>query len=325
MPFTSMTDLYPDLSGGVNKERLVLTVSFFKQGIFKQLLTEGERYMFTWFSLISLAQQGVYDVVSSFGAMAARLIFSKVEEAAYFYFSQTVTRGGPKDKAETVSTADRLYQLLRSMTLIGLIVAIFGQFYSHALLHLYGGTKLSEGMGPALLRGQSIFVLFMAVNGISECFAFAAMTSKQVERYNFSLALMTVIFLALSYFLAQALGPIGFVWANCTNFTMRIAHNCYVINSRFKEAIDKGVNVTNPLMGMVANRGTFACLCASAVICYTSENHIYDHSSPLLFVAHIVIGAICFLICVVQIILSEPFLNNALVTFLRSKKLIKTD
>jgi len=325
MPFTSIADLYPDLSGGINKERLTLTVSFFKQGIFKQLLTEGERYMFTWFSLISLAQQGVYDVVSSFGAMAARLIFSKVEEAAYFYFSQTVTRGSPKDKAETVSTAERLYQLLRSMTLIGLVVAIFGQFYSHALLHLYGGTKLSEGMGPELLRGQSIFVLFMAVNGISECFAFAAMTDKQLSRYNFSLALMTVIFLALSYYLAQALGPIGFVWANCANFSMRIAHNCYVINARFNDAINKGVNVTNPLMGMVANKGTLVCLCASAIICYASETHVYDHGSPLMFVSHIAIGAICFLTCVLQIILSEPFLNNALVTFLKSKKLLKTD
>jgi len=325
LPFTSIADLYPDPTAGVNKERLVLTVSFFKQGIFKQLLTEGERYMFTWFSLITLAQQGVYDVVSSFGAMAARLIFSKVEEAAYFYFSQTVTRGSPKDKAETVSTADRLYQLLRSMTLIGLLVAIFGQFYSHALLHLYGGTKLSDGMGPMLLRGQSIFVLFMAVNGISECFAFAAMTSKQVERYNFSLALMTVIFLALSYFLAKSLGPIGFVWANCANFTMRIAHNCYVINSRFKEEISKGVNVTNPLQGIVANRGTIVCLFASALICYVSETQVYDHTSPLRFMMHIAIGGICFLTCLMQILLSEPFLNNALVAFLKSKKIIKTD
>ena len=64
--------------------------------MYKGMLPTFYRYLFTWFSLISLAQQGVYDVVSSFGAMAARLIFSKVEEAAYFYFSQTVSRGRPK-------------------------------------------------------------------------------------------------------------------------------------------------------------------------------------------------------------------------------------
>merc|ERR1712029_1131062 len=76
-------------------------------------------------------------------------------------------------------------------------------------------------------------------------------------------------------------------------------------------------------MGMVANKGTLVCLCASAIICYASETHVYDHGSPLMFVSHIAIGAICFLTCVLQIILSEPFLNNALVTFLKSKKTFK--
>ena len=43
LPFTSISQLYPSFKAPVNKERLILTVSFFKQGIFKQLLTEGER------------------------------------------------------------------------------------------------------------------------------------------------------------------------------------------------------------------------------------------------------------------------------------------
>jgi len=323
LPFTSISQLYPSFKAPVNKERLILTVSFFKQGIFKQLLTEGERYLFTWFSLISLAQQGVYDVVSSFGAMAARLIFSKVEEAAYFYFSQTVSRGRPKDKEEKAATAERLYQLLRSMTLIGLLVAVFGQFYSHALLHLYGGVKLSEGMGPGLLRGQSIFVLFMAVNGITECFAFAAMTSKQVERYNFTLALMTSIFLALAYYLAKSMGPIGFVWANCANFAMRIAHNCYVIRQRFDDSGNSSSQ--NPLRAIVVNPGTLLCLMGSATVCYFSETLIYSHTSPVAFISHIGIGGICFLITVAQIVMSETFLKEMLVAFLKAKKVVKND
>ena len=44
LPFTSISQLYPSFKAPVNKERLILTVSFFKQGIFKQLLTEGERW-----------------------------------------------------------------------------------------------------------------------------------------------------------------------------------------------------------------------------------------------------------------------------------------
>ena len=77
--------------------------------LYKGMLSTFRRYLFTWFSLISLAQQGVYDVVSSFGAMAARLIFSKVEEAAYFYFSQTVSRGRPKVLSVTNSVLCFIY------------------------------------------------------------------------------------------------------------------------------------------------------------------------------------------------------------------------
>ena len=83
--------------------------------MYKGMLPTFYRYLFTWFSLISLAQQGVYDVVSSFGAMAARLIFSKVEEAAYFYFSQTVSRGRPKVLSVTnsVLSTGKLHRLER--------------------------------------------------------------------------------------------------------------------------------------------------------------------------------------------------------------------
>lgn len=88
----------------------------------------------------------------------ARLIFSKVEESAYFYFSQTVTRGdegrtGQKVNNE-VAASRHLFLSLRAMTLIGLTVAVFGQSYSHLLLHLYGGDRLSQGLGPLLLRGS---------------------------------------------------------------------------------------------------------------------------------------------------------------------------
>ncbi len=35
---------------------------------------------------------GIYDVVGNLGSLAARLVFSKIEESAYFYFTQTVSR-----------------------------------------------------------------------------------------------------------------------------------------------------------------------------------------------------------------------------------------
>lgn len=76
----------------INHDLARLTWSFFKQGIMKQILTEGERYIMTLFSVLTFSEQGVYDIVNNLGSLAARFLFRPIEESAYFYFSQMVAR-----------------------------------------------------------------------------------------------------------------------------------------------------------------------------------------------------------------------------------------
>jgi hypothetical protein len=78
--------------GTSGRAQLTLTWSFLKQGVLKQILTEGERYVMTFFPVLSFADQGIFDIVNNLGSLAARFIFLPVEEAAYFYFSQTIRR-----------------------------------------------------------------------------------------------------------------------------------------------------------------------------------------------------------------------------------------
>lgn len=61
----------------------------------KQLLTDGERYVMTFFNTLKFDQQGVYDIVNNLGSLAARFLFKPVETSAYFYFSQIVQREVP--------------------------------------------------------------------------------------------------------------------------------------------------------------------------------------------------------------------------------------
>lgn len=70
----------------------------------KQLLTDGERYVMTFFNTLKFDQQGVYDIVNNLGSLAARFLFKPVEAASYFYFSQLVHRDIPiKKQIEQVS------------------------------------------------------------------------------------------------------------------------------------------------------------------------------------------------------------------------------
>lgn len=50
-----------------------------------------------WHRLKVRTFPGIYDVVGNLGSLAARLVFSKIEESAYFYFTQTVSRDKSED------------------------------------------------------------------------------------------------------------------------------------------------------------------------------------------------------------------------------------
>ena len=322
MPFTSVTDILPKWSENpIHLEKGSLMVGFFKQGILKQVLTEGEAYMFTFFNLMSLAEQGVYNVASQFGSLAGRLIFSKVEEAGYFYFSQTVTRGeiiktASKQKDMEEKASLHLYKLLRMMILVGIVVAVYAQSYSHMLLHLYGGEKLSSGIGPSLLRSQSIFLVFMAVNGVSECYAFASMTTKEVEYYKYLMFIMTCVFLFMVYQLAILLGPIGFVAANCCNFSMRIAYNFNHIIKRHQGHDQK------PWRGVIPPLPVIIVLGVCGSLCYLSELYLYqEFSSYDGAFYHFMIGVASFLMTVMSIILSDEFIKESAVHWLNKIKI----
>lgn len=52
------------------------------------------------------------------------------------------------------------------------------------LLHV--GSRVSVGCflaGPVLLRCYCVYVLLLAINGVTECFTFAAMSKEEVDRW----------------------------------------------------------------------------------------------------------------------------------------------
>ncbi|KAL1457105.1 hypothetical protein WDU94_001766 [Cyamophila willieti] len=104
-PFRSLRDFLPkrlENDSQMDTKLLRLTWSFMKQGLLKQLLTDGERYVMTIFTLLSFAEQGTFDVVNNLGSLAARFLFRPIEESCYFYFSQVVQRDAPIKKQSQV-------------------------------------------------------------------------------------------------------------------------------------------------------------------------------------------------------------------------------
>lgn len=75
-----------------NPELQTLTLSFVKQGVLKQILTEGEKYVMSVSPVLTFSEQATYDVVNNLGSLAARFIFRPIEDSSYFYFTQTIAR-----------------------------------------------------------------------------------------------------------------------------------------------------------------------------------------------------------------------------------------
>lgn len=86
-----------------NDDLQTLVLSFFKQGIMKQVLTEGERYVMSMSPILTFHQQATYDIVNNLGSLFARFVFRPIEENSYFYFTQTILRDVPLDKQKRVS------------------------------------------------------------------------------------------------------------------------------------------------------------------------------------------------------------------------------
>ncbi|EMP39749.1 Protein RFT1 like protein [Chelonia mydas] len=253
-PVSRMTDLLPNLTEDqtvVDWKEARLTWSFFKQSFLKQMLTEG-----------------VYDIVNNLGSLVARFIFLPIEESFYIFFAKVLERGMDvklQKQNSVASDSAVLESLLKLVLLVGLSITVFGYAYSQLALDIYGGSMLSSGSGPGLLRCYSLYVLLLAVNGVTECFAFASMCKEEVDRFNFVMLALSFTFLCVSYFLTQWQGSVGFILANCFNMSIRIAHSIHYIYNYFKESSYR------PLKGLLLSPSLIFVYIISGVVTVFSE------------------------------------------------------
>ena len=184
-----------------------------------------------------------------------------------------------------------------------MIVVLFGFSYSHFLLHLYGGRNLSSGLGPDLLRSQCFLILFLSINGVTECFARAVMTEEEINSYTRVMTIMSVCYLLLTYTLTLVLGPVGLVLANCCNMALRILYSVKVANKTFANC-DSSESSPSPLSGLSPDTDILLLLVSAGATCFVSEVYLYP-SSPLI---HLAIGVVMGLIVLVSIVLKEDYI-----------------
>ncbi|XP_078310387.1 man(5)GlcNAc(2)-PP-dolichol translocation protein RFT1-like isoform X3 [Crassostrea virginica] len=318
--FQSVRDFFPSIlpdKSFIDWRLAALTGSFFKQSIFKQLLTEGEKYIMTIFGVLNFGDQGFYDIIDNTG-----VVFRELDDSLQYFFYPALQRGSPltSQPPDTIDLVTSVLQhLLKTVTLIGCIILVFGQSYAFLALDLYGGSLLSSGAGPLLLRWYCLYVLVLAVNGITECFFFSIMSKEQIDSYNNKMLLFSVILLVSSLFLTQHFGSVGFVLANCINMMCRILHSVYFIHNYYLGSRYQ------PLKGFLPSFAVLGSLVISYCVTAFSEYNLCCKSGNLYNLLHIVIGGVCLLAVLVTIVISERDLVHFVTTQLWGRKIGKTN
>nr|XP_014341450.1 PREDICTED: protein RFT1 homolog [Latimeria chalumnae] len=274
----------------------------------------GERYIMTFLNVLNFGDQGVYDIVNNLGSLVARFIFLPIEESFYIFFAKVLDRGkdAKQQKQEDVAMAAAVLEsLLKLVLLIGLTIAVFGYAYSQLALDIYGGSMLSTGSGPSLLRCYCVYVLLLAINGVTECFTFAAMSKEELDRYNFVMLAFSLSFLCISYLLTWWQGSVGFILANCLNMSLRIIHSIRFIHRYFSQSSLK------PLSGLQTSPPLLLAYLGSAVVTALSEVLFCCDGGWLFRFLHVAIGTTCLL----AVLLIVLFTETKLIHFIRTQLL----
>ncbi|KAE9556438.1 hypothetical protein FO519_000323 [Halicephalobus sp. NKZ332] len=270
--------------------KLLLTVIF--HSLLKQALTDGAGYVMVFTNVLSLKIQAVYDVIERLGSLATRLILAPLEESAFIYFSSHLNRGGIDSQGSQSSlkkVSETYFNLLRIVINLGIVVLVFGIPYSSIVVKLYGGDILVENQGHKMLDLYLVYLLVMAINGITECFAFASMGSNEILSHGGFLFFSFIVHLTLNLVLSNTIGAYGFIVANCINSALRIAFNIHYI-SKFMQSAMPSLTTVCPSFQLVLT------LFLNLVIILVSSAIFGAPPGDFLHIcAHVAIGGVLFL------------------------------
>jgi len=317
LPFDSVRDFLPRRLEGerfIDPDMMSLNWGFFKQGILKQVLAEGGTYVMTATSNLTFTEQGVYNLVNSLGSGSARFLLMPITESSYFYFAQMTDRKIPieqRPRKEVEQVAAVMKRLLRSLTLLGLIMIVFGFSYAHFVLLKYGGDSLVDGSGSGILqlRMHCIAVLVMAIIGVMESFAFAAMTPEELNQHNRRMVVLSIAYLGVTWLLSRIFGGVGLILANIIKDGLRIKQSLQFIRGYFEK-----LNLS-PLSGLIPFKPEMVAMFLASAVTATSMWLIYPTSAML----HVQIGVVSWLAVVATILYCDTQLTSLIAGKLKKR------
>ncbi|GBG25680.1 Protein RFT1-like [Hondaea fermentalgiana] len=287
-----------------------LAASMSLQQVWKLVLAEGEKMVMVTLAT-DASDQAVYALVFNLGSLVARFVFLPIEEAAFAVFGKlndlakhgNTFADAPQSTTARISPRVLVALLCRAMTLLGLVFVAFGPSYAHFLIHFLYGERWSEHTtAPQVLGYYCVYVLVLAVNGVTEAYVHATANDATLRRFNGWLFVFSVVYLASAAALVQYRAP-GLILANSINMAMRI-----VFSVRYIVATS-GSSVTE-LFPAATSLAAFAL---AAIATHLSAGNLYaNFASWSRAAAHIGVGAsaLISLVAFLGLFAERPFVRE---------------
>lgn len=286
----SVSILPSRLSDGhlINSEVFSFWKISFIQMIFKQVLTEGDKYIIN--SFFSVDERGVYSVMNNYGSIIVRLLFQPIEESVRLSFTRILSQikksSNIKDYQDALNT---IKYLLIFYLQFSILIYLGGYFNGSFLLKILLGGKSSNWLKTDMFQVFPFYICyipFLAFNGVLEGFLMAISDPTQTKYYTYFMSVVSIFVLMLLYYFIEVyhMGIRGLILANIINMTLRIIYCGVFVNKFFTNS---KIHVDNTqIVGFTSKNLIIALLGHFANIYIGPTNTFFDFIKSL---------AICFL------------------------------
>jgi oligosaccharide translocation protein RFT1 len=213
---------------------------FTAQGLFKHLLTEGDRLVLT--TLCTYEQQGVYAMAAAYGGLAARLLLQPLEENARLWWSRLVSDDQrsttPCQSTMLHTMADSYTVLVKIVVYLGLVLACLAVHYTALGLHILAGpTWATHPEAAGVLSAFCIYTAVAAVNGLTEAFVYAtARQASDMVTLGVIHTIVAIVLYSMATVLVPWYGTKGLVAANAVAMALRTMYSLSVARRYFQNA-----------------------------------------------------------------------------------------
>lgn len=195
----------------------------FKKQISIRILTEGNKYLITMFSLISYNEQGIYSIISLIGTTFLRFISSIIEQ---IHFQDIFSSIRCRSKRTLILNSFILLdKLIRLWIILSIVFVLLVVPYSSTIVSIYIGEKNSS-----LVLYFCLYLIEIFFNGIyliQESFLQSMISN---EQRNSSQLFSSLIYFVFSFVFIRWFGICGIILINSFHLFGRIWINHSLIN-----------------------------------------------------------------------------------------------